>query len=197
MFHSDPRRTTDLNKDPAAPRQHNFEPNASVRIVVGDPTDCPFPPELLADRFGFHGMPLTAEEAVRCLKARKHLPVRVLATIAVKCSSAPIVLPAGLRPAYRIRARHHVDLLIDGRRVHIEGVAQELGGPGGRSDELRVYVDGLLEGQSILLGRLGATVNTFPLVAAVGPELVMIVQPALWTQLNELIVELRQRSSII
>ena len=42
----------------------------------------------------------------------------------------------------------------------------------GSHREVRVYVDGVLERRSILLGRLGATVDSFPVIAAVGRSFV-------------------------
>jgi hypothetical protein len=49
------------------------------------------------------------------------------------------------------------------------------------------------KGRSILLGRLGATVNTFPVVAAIGGHFVLTVQPLRWTSLDQLTVELREQ----
>jgi hypothetical protein len=45
-----------------------------------------------------------------------------------------------------------------------------------------------------LLGRLGGTVNTLPAVAAIGEDLRITVEPVHWRPLDELIVELRQRT---
>lgn len=163
------------------------------RVTLCDLTRCPFPDELLTRRFGFGGIPLTADETARCLKARRSLSGTTLERRTVECSRAPLTLPAGMHPAYPVRARRHVELLVEGRRVHIETIAQELGGPGGTNNEVRVYVDGVLEGRSILLGRLGGTVNTFPVVASIGEGMAMTVTPSSWTSLEELVIELWQR----
>jgi hypothetical protein len=95
-----------------------------------------------------------------------------------------------MRPAYIVRARHHVEMTIAERCVHIEAIEQELGGPGGTNKEVRVYVDGVLEGRGILLGRLGGTVNTYPVVAAFGADMMIRVRPASGSSLQELRIEL-------
>lgn len=76
--------------------------------------------------------------------------------------------------------------------MHIEAIAQRLAGPGGTNEEVRVYVDGSLEGRSHKLGRLGASVMWSPLAAAVRPGLNVIVTPVRFTRFDELIVELRE-----
>ena len=161
-------------------------------MTILDPADCPFPDFLLARRFAFEGIPLTEAELARCLKARRQPAGKLLERLTVKCSPKSGALPAGMRPAYPSRAHHHFEMLFAGRRVHIEGIVQELSSPGGLNKELRVYVAGALEGRSILLGRLGGTVNTFPVVATIGPDAVMTVTPVRWTSLEELVVELWQ-----
>ena len=158
--------------------------------VVDEPTDCPFPAELLTKRFGFGGIAMTDGEIARCLNARRHLGVGVVARVQLACAAVPKPLKDGLRPAYPIRARHHIELAYAGRRIHVEAIAQELAGPGGTNDEVRVYVDGVLEGRSIRLGRLGATVNTFPVVARIDAETAMTVTPVTWASFKELGVEL-------
>ena len=165
-------------------------PTEPTVTIVPEPADCPFPDERLTMRFGFGGMPLTQDEAARSLLARRHRSIRLLDRLTVVCSPAPVVLPDGMSAAYAIRARCHTEQLFDDHRVHIEAIAQELGGPGGTNAEIRVYVDGMLEGRSIRLGRLGATVNTFPLVATIGPDAVLSVMPVRWTSLETLNVEL-------
>lgn len=137
----------------------NVEPNRA-QVTLADPIDCPFSLELLTRRFGFGGMPLTPDEDARCVDARKHRPVQVLNRVVVPCPPASVTLPPEWRPAYAVRAHHHAELIVDRRRVHIEAISQELAGPGGTNTEVRVYVDGILHGRSMLLGRLGATVNT-------------------------------------
>jgi hypothetical protein len=169
----------------------NVEPNRA-QVTLADPIDCPFSLELLTRHFGFGGMPLTPDEDARCVDARKHRAGRVLNRTVVACPPARVTFPSEWRPAYAVRAHHHAELIVDRRRVHIEAVSQELAGPGGTNTEVRVYVDGILHGRSISLGRLGGTVTTFPVVAVVGPDLVMTVQPVVWTRLDELIVEVQQ-----
>ena len=105
------------------------------------------------------------------------------------------MLPPGLTPAYPF-ARHHLEMQVAGRCAHIEGIAQQLGGPGGTNKELRVYVDGVLEGRSILLGRLGGNVNTYPVVALIDADLMMRVTPVQWPSLRELRIELLQCGSV-
>jgi hypothetical protein len=163
-------------------------PHASSRIRPGEPRECPFPHVLLTRRFGFGGIPLSPDETARCLDARRRLPGATLERVTVTSSPVTISLPEGIRPAYQVRALRHVDVLADERWVHIEALAQTLDSPGGAHTEVRVYVDGLLEGRSIQLGRLGATVNTFPVVAVVGPRLVLTVEPVHWTGLDQVIV---------
>ena len=158
--------------------------------VVHNPTDCPFPEVLLTKGFSFGGIPLSEDEIARCLKARRHLGVGVVARLQIACAATPKPLNHGLRPAYAIRARHHIELLVAGRRIHIEAVAQELAGPGGTNEEVRVYVEDVLEGRSIRLGRLGATVNTFPVVARVDGETAMTVTPVTWAPFKEFVVDL-------
>lgn len=168
-------------------------PNLSLRVAPGEPTDCPFPSELLTHPFGLSGIPLTSDDTARCVAARQRRLTGIVERLTVDCAAAPTQLPAGSRLAYAVPARYHVDLWLGDRRVHIEAIRQQLAGPGGSNKEVRVYVNGALEGRSILLGRLGATVDTFPLVAAVGPGVVMTVTPARWTDLRELIVEIRHQ----
>ena len=165
----------------------------TLRIQFGEPAGCPFPHELLTRRFGFDGIPLSPDEIARCVSARPHLSAPLVERVTVACAPVPVVVPGGDRPAYRIRGLGHVDLLVEGHRVHIEAIEQELGGPGGTNGEVRVYVDDVLEGRSIRLGRLGGSVNSFPAVAAVGPTFVLTVEPVLWTTFARLIVELRER----
>ncbi len=110
---------------------------------------------------------------------------------AVLCSTSPMVIPGGVRAAYPAQL-WHAGMLVDGRRVHIESIVQQLAGPDGVNNEVRVYVDGVLNGRSILLGRLGASVMWSPVAASVRPGLSLIVTPVRFTRFDELIVELRQ-----
>lgn len=114
----------------------------------------------------------------------------IVARLQIASAATPVPPPEDLPPAYPIRARHHIELSYAGRRVHIEAIAQGLGGPSGTSEEVRVHVDGVLEGRSIRLGRLGGTVNTFPVIARVDGETVMTVTPVRWTSFEELVVQL-------
>ncbi len=150
-------------------------PTEPTVTIIAEPNDCPFPDERLTMRFGFSGIPLTEDETARCLKARRSLGGGIVARLQIACAATPKPLTEGLRPAYRIRARHHVELSYAGHRIHIEAIAQDLAGPGGSNDEIQVFVDGILEGRSIKLGRLGATVNTFPLVARVNAATAMTI----------------------
>ncbi len=102
-----------------------------------------------------------------------------------------MVIPGGARAAY-LAQLWHAEMLVDGRRVHIESIVQQLAGPDGVNNEVRVYVDGVLNGRSILLGRLGASVMWSPVAASVRPGLSLIVTPVRFTRFDELIVELRQ-----
>jgi hypothetical protein len=61
MSESHPRLTSDP-ADPERPKVCNVRPNPSTQIMLGDPSDCPFPAELLTRHFGFDGMPLTPEK---------------------------------------------------------------------------------------------------------------------------------------
>jgi hypothetical protein len=166
-----------------------------LRPLPGEPSDCPFPATLLTQHVGFSGMALTPDESARCLAARRLPLTGVVERIAVRCSPVVTRLPEGSRPAYPVRARHHVELGVGGHCVHIEALAQELAGPGGTNMEVRVYVDGVLKGRSILLGRLGGTINTFPVLATISPGVMMTVTPLRWTDLQDLTVEVGQRRS--
>lgn len=150
---------------------------------------CPFDQALLAARMSFNGMPLTDEETARCLAARKRVPHVVLETVTVPC--APVPLSDDVRPAYRLKSHNHADLQIGGHRVHLEAVYQELGGPGGINREVRIYVDGVLQGRAHNLGRLGGSVNTFPVVARLDRELVVTVEPVRWDTFTDLVVQIR------
>ena len=134
---------------------------------------------------------MTDDEAKRCLQAQNQTAVSGVERGTVLCSPASVSIPGGARPAYPVEL-WHAELRVEGHSVHIESIAQQLAGPGGTNDEVRVYVDGVLSGRSILLGRLGAGVNGFPLKAMVGPRLILIVTPVRFTRFDELIVELHQ-----
>lgn len=154
-------------------------------------SDCPFPHELLTRPFGFTGIPLSDDETTRCRKAREETPKLSVERATVLCSPSTVVIPGGARAAYPAQL-WHAELLVDARRVHIESIVQQLAGPGGVNQEVRVYIDGVLSGRSILLGRLGATVGWVPVAATVRPGLGLIVTPVRFTRFDELIVELRQ-----
>lgn len=171
---------------------------ADPDIVVLSPSghgECPFPSELLAERFGLEGMPLTPAEAGRCRIAGTLTSSRTMDELTVVCAGAASRNAGRVRPAYRILDRSHAELQVGAHRVHIEAVEQELDGPGGINREVRVYVDGVLEGRGVLLGRLGATVNTFPLAAAIGAEAIMVVTPCRWTSMRMLHVQLQKAHS--
>ena len=171
------------------PDTHAHAPDDIPQLTFVHPADCPFPPEFLTRRFGFQGIPLTEDDEARCVRARRLNPVWLIERLTLTCSPAP-VLPDGVQPAYPLRGHHHAELLWRDRRLHIETIQQTLSGPGGTNREVRVYVDGVLEGRSILLGRLGATVDSFPVIAAVGTEVVLTIAPVGRTSLETLNVEL-------
>lgn len=184
----------ELRREREARKPPLLKSDATSRIRPSTPQPCPFSHELLTYRFGFTGIPLTAEETERCIAGRQHIPQLVLERVTVPCAPTLVTVPAGLALAYPV-ALMHVDLLIEERSVHIEVIGQTLGSPGGGNREVRIYVDQLLEGRSILLGRLGATVNNFPAVAAIGKDLVVTVEPVHWNRFDEIIVDLRQRTA--
>lgn len=165
--------------------------HGSSTIRLCETFSCPFPHELLARPFGFTGIPLSDDETTRCRKAREETPELCVERATVLCSPAPVDIPRGARAAYPAQL-WHAELLVDGRSVHIESIVQQLSGPGGVNKEVRVYVDGVLSGRSILLGRLGATVGWVPVAATVPPGLGLIVTSVRFTRFDELIVELRQ-----
>ena len=164
---------------------------AGASMQLREPTDCPFPHQLLTRTFGFTGIPLSDDEATRCREAQEQTSELCVERATVLCSPSPLVIPGEARAAYPAQL-WHAELLIDGRRVHIESIVQQLAGPGGVNKEVRVYVDGVLSGRSIMLGRLGASVMWSPVVASVRPGLSLIVTPVRFTRFDELIVELRQ-----
>jgi hypothetical protein len=164
---------------------------ARSSMQLCEPLECPFPHQLLTRSFAFTGIPLSDDEAKRCHQAHEQTTGPCVERATVLCSSSPLVIPGGARAAYPAQL-WHAELLVDGRRVHIESIVQQLAGPGGVNKEIRVYVAGVLNGRSILLGRLGASVMWSPLVASVGPRLTLIVTPVRFTRFDELIVELRR-----
>ena len=157
-----------------------------------DPVACPFPIELLTKHVGLDGLTLTQVEIARCLAARRFPPRRTVGRRMLVCLPASTAPPEGMRVAHPVRARHHIEVIVAGRRVHIETVEQDLACPGGTNKEARVYVDGLLEGRSVLLGRLGATVNTFPAIARIAREVAITVVPVRWASLRELMIEIKE-----
>jgi hypothetical protein len=203
---TDSRRPTPSNQDIAAALKRHLQRTYEVQEAhkppplieqVGssmrpcEPSECPFPQQLLTRDYGFTGIPLTDQEVTRCHKAREQTTGAGIERATVLCSPAPVALPAGTRAAYRTEL-WHVELLVDGQRVHVESIVQQLAGPGGINKEIRIYVDGVLNGRSHMLGRLGASVMWSPVVASVGPDLVLIVTPVHFGRFDELIVELRR-----
>ncbi len=164
---------------------------AGSRMQLREPPYCPFPHELLTRSFGFTGIPMSDDEATRCRKAHGQTQGSSVERATVLCSPSPVVIPGGARAAYPAQL-WHAELIIDGRRVHIESIVQQLAGPGGTNEEVRVYVDGVLNGRSHKLGRLGASVMWSPVAASVRPGLTLIVTPVRFTRFDELIVELRE-----
>lgn len=136
-------------------------------------------------------IPLSDDETTRCRKAREQTPGLCVERATVLCSPSPVVIPGGARAAYPAQL-WHADLLVGGQRVHVESIVQQLAEPGGVNKEVRLYVDGVLSGRSIMLGRLGARVMWSPVAATVRPGLVLTVTPVRFTRFDELIVELRQ-----
>jgi hypothetical protein len=57
-----------------------------------------------------------------------------------------------------------------------------------------VYVDGLLAGRSIALGRLCGNVNSFPVAACIGREFVLTAAPQRGFTLDALTLTLHERS---
>jgi hypothetical protein len=176
------KRQRQLGKPPL------LHPHGTSRIQFGAATHCPFDNALLTRRFGFSGIPLTEEETARCVAARQHGIQSIVERVTVPVLPAPV--SSGLPLAYPVLAHVHVEVLIDGHRVHLEAIDQKLGGPGGVNREIRVYADGVLGGRGHLLGRLGGNVRTLPAVADIGENLVISVEPVDWSPLDELIVEL-------
>jgi hypothetical protein len=167
------------------------------RFSPADPVACPFPHLLLTERFGFSGIPLTDEETSRCKPTRVHLDALAgpqLEQLVVELSPVAVALPEGVRPAYMVSALRHVALQLGGFHIHIEAIEQRLSGPGGTNREVRVYVDGLLVGRSIALGRLCGNANSFPVAACIGREYVLTAAPRSWLTLDALTLTLHERS---
>jgi hypothetical protein len=181
-----------LRREREARKPKLLDEGGSSQIRLGMPWRCPFDHALLAGRTGVDGLPLTDDESSRCIAAARRRPSEVLDAVTVLC--AGVSLAGGVRPAYRILAHSHADLLIEGHRVHLEGVYQELGGAGGIGFEIRVYVDHLLQGRGRVLRRLGGTVMALPAVAHVAGDLFVSVDAVHPDSMSELIVEVRRRA---
>lgn len=68
----------------------------------------------------------------------------------------------------------HAETHIEGRRVHVDYVERHLGGPGRTVSEIRIFVDGLLEGRGGMVGcSLGSGGGDLPAVARITPSLVL------------------------
>jgi hypothetical protein len=181
------RGDPEANKPPRLERtEHGILQSADLR------DRCPFPHELLGRRFGFTGIPLTAEEETRCRESRIHLPNEITERATVVCQ--PSVIPLSTPLAYPATVQH-AEIRARGYPIHLEWISQTLGGPGGVNDEVRIYVGTALIGRSICLGRLGGNVNTLPATANIDEDFAIAVE---WVHRDghELVIELRARRSL-
>ena len=103
------------------------------------------------------------EGRVRCDDARGCVPRRHRGRLKMRWSAAT-PLTHGERPDHM-----HADVTVDGLVVHIDCVHRNLGGPGRAVQEVRIFVDGVLEGRGGSAGcSLGFGGDDLPAVARVG-----------------------------
>jgi hypothetical protein len=110
------------------------------------------------------------EDRVRCDEARGCAPRRHSGRLKVRWSAAR-PLTHGERPDHM-----HAEVTVGGRTIHIDCVHRRLDGPGRSVEEVRIFVDDVLEGRGGGAGcSLGFGGDDLPAVARVGDGHVITV----------------------